>query len=110
MAVKFRRTNPGSCVNVVDVPYNGHLPPIYSVLQTGDKQQIVIEVPAQRDAGHVRGIALTPTQGLARGMAAVDSGRPLNSPAGNAIDREPALSDVQWRLAQLREAKGMSSP
>jgi len=48
------------------------LPPIYTVLHAGDKQRIVIEVLAQRDARHVRGIALTPTQGLARGMAVED--------------------------------------
>jgi F-type H+-transporting ATPase subunit beta len=66
-------------------------------------------VLAHRDARHVRGIALTPTQGLARGMAVEDTGGPLKAPVGegilsrmfdvfgNAIDREPALSDVQWR-------------
>ena len=73
------------------------------------KGEIVIEVLAQRDARHVRGIALTPTQGLARGMAVEDTGGPLKAPVGkgvlsrmfdvfgNAIDREAALSDVQWR-------------
>ena len=73
------------------------------------KNEIVIEVLAQRDARHVRGIALTPTQGLARGMAVEDTGGPLKAPVGkgilsrmfdvfgNAIDREAALSDVQWR-------------
>jgi hypothetical protein len=44
------------------------------VLRTGEERQIVIEVLAQRDAHHVRGIALTPTQGLARGMT-VESDR-----------------------------------
>ena len=51
---------------------------------------------------HVRGIALTPTQGLARGMAVEDTGGPLKAPVGkgilsrmfdvfgNAIDREAA--------------------
>jgi F-type H+-transporting ATPase subunit beta len=70
---------------------------------------MVIEVQAQRDAHHVRGIALTPTQGLARGMAVEDTGGPLKAPVGkgvlsrmfdvfgNAIDRGTALSDVQWR-------------
>ena len=40
---------------------------------------------AQRDAHHVRGIALTPTQGLARGMAVEDTGGPLKAPVGKAI-------------------------
>src|SRR5271166_2600557 len=95
--------------SVVDVRFDEHLPPIYSVLRAGDKGQIVIEVLAQLDARHVRGIALTPTQGLARGMAVVDTGGPLNVPVGKAvlsrmfdvfghtIDREGALTDVEWR-------------
>src|SRR5580700_11368169 len=88
--------------SVVDVRFDGHLPPIYSVLRAGAKSQIVIEVLSQRDARHVRGIALTPTQGLARGMAVQDTGGPLKAPVGravlsrmfdvfgNAIDRQPA--------------------
>lgn len=95
--------------SVVDIKFDGYLPPIYSVLRTGDKGQIVIEVLAQRDAHHVRGIALTPTQGLARGMEVEDTGGPLEAPVGkgllsrmfdvfgNVIDREAALTDVQWR-------------
>jgi F-type H+-transporting ATPase subunit beta len=106
-------SNPGVIVSVrgsvVDVRFDEHLPPIYSVLRTGAKKQIVIEVLAQRDARHVRGIALTPTQGLARGMAVEDTGGPLKTPVGkavlsrmfdvfgNTIDREAVLSGVQWR-------------
>ena len=95
--------------SVVDIRFDDHLPPIYSVLRTGAEKQIVIEVLAQQDAHHVRGIALTPTQGLARGMAVEDTGGPLKAPVGkavlsrmfdvfgNTIDREAALSDVEWR-------------
>jgi len=95
--------------SVVDIRFDKHLPPIYSVLRAGDEGRIVIEVLAQRDARHVRGIALTPTQGLARGMAVEDTGGPLKAPLGkailsrmfdvfgNAIDRQPAPTNVQWR-------------
>ncbi|HXD01198.1 MAG TPA: F0F1 ATP synthase subunit beta [Verrucomicrobiae bacterium] len=95
--------------SVVDARFDGHLPPIYSVLHAGAKKEIVIEVLAQRDSRHVRGIALTPTQGLARGMAVEDTGGPLKAPVGktilsrmfdvfgNATDRQPAPADVQWR-------------
>ena len=95
--------------SVVDVRFDGHLPPIHSVLRAGKERNIVIEVLAQRDARHVRGIALTPTQGLARGMTVEDTGGPLKAPVGkgilsrmfdvfgNAIDREASLADVQWR-------------
>ena len=69
---KTQLSNLGAVVSVrgsvVDVRFDGHLPPIYSVLRAGAEGRIVIEVLAQRDAHHVRGIALTPTQGLARGM------------------------------------------
>jgi len=113
MKVAEVSANSGTVVSVrgsvVDVHFPDHLPAIYSVLHTGAEREVVIEVLAQRDAGHVRGIALTPTQGLARGMEVVDTGGPLMVPIGkgilgrmfdvfgNAIDREPALTDVQWR-------------
>ena len=60
--------------SVVDIRFDTHLPPIYSLLhaQEGD---LAIEVLAQLDAHHVRGIALTPTQGLARGNAVGRYGR-----------------------------------
>jgi F-type H+/Na+-transporting ATPase subunit beta len=95
--------------SVVDVRFDQHLPPIYSVLRAGAEKQILIEVLAQRDASHVRGIALTPTQGLARGMAVEDTGGPLKAPVGkailsrmfdvfgNAIDRQPAPASIEWR-------------
>lgn len=95
--------------SVVGIRFDGHLPSIYTVLHAGDKGQIVIEVLAQSDAHHVRGIALTPTQGLARGMVVVDTGEPLKVPVGkgllarmfdvfgNTIDREAPLADTQWR-------------
>jgi F-type H+-transporting ATPase subunit beta len=95
--------------SVVDVRFAGRLPPVHTVLRAGADGQVVVEVLAHRDAQHVRGIALTPTQGLARGMPARDTGGPLAAPVGrailsrmfdvfgNAIDREAALSGVQWR-------------
>ncbi len=95
--------------SVVDADFNAHLPPIYSLLRAGDNNQIAIEVLAQLDAHRVRGIALTPTQGLARGMRIEDTGGPLKAPVGksilsrmfdvfgDAIDRQPAPGDIQWR-------------
>jgi F-type H+-transporting ATPase subunit beta len=95
--------------SVVDVRFDAHVPPIYSLLRAGAEGQMVIEVLAQRDEHHVRGIALTPTQGLARGMAVEDTGGPLKAPVGKgvlsrmfdvfgkAVDREGVVSDVEWR-------------
>ncbi len=113
MGDKTSFSNIGAVVSVrgsvVDIRFDEHLPSIYSVLRTGAEKQIVIEVLAQLDAHHVRGIALTPTQGLARGMAVEDTGGPLKAPVGkgilsrmfdvfgNAIDRQAAPVNAQWR-------------
>ena len=95
--------------SVVDVQFEQRIPDIYSVLHAGAEGQIVIEVMAQLDARRVRGIALTPTQGLARGMAVEDTGNPLQVPVGpkivsrmfdvfgRAIDLQPAPLDVKWQ-------------
>jgi len=95
--------------SVVDIRFDEHLPSIYSVLLAGDEGKIIIEVLTQLDTHRVRGIALTPTQGLARGMVVKDTGGTLKAPVGkgivsrmfdvfgNTIDHKEALSDVQWR-------------
>ncbi|MEJ2032330.1 MAG: hypothetical protein P8Y63_04705 [Deltaproteobacteria bacterium] len=57
------------------------LPSIYSLLRAGTERQIAIEVLSQLDTPRGRGIDLTPTQSLARGIA----GRhwwPIKGPAG----------------------------
>ena len=106
-------TNTGSVVSirgsVVDVRFDDHLPPIYSILHAGKDGRIVIEVLAHQDEHQVRGIGLTPMQGLARGMTVEDTGGPLKAPVGkqilsrmfdvfgNVIDGDGALSDGQWR-------------
>jgi len=95
--------------SVVDILFAERLPPIHSLLHAGTENQIAIEVFSQLDARHVRGIALTPTQSLARGMLVTDTGGPLQAPVGkgilsrmldvfgNTIDRQAALADVHWR-------------
>jgi F-type H+/Na+-transporting ATPase subunit beta len=95
--------------SVVDVRFSAHLPPIFSLLRTGPRAEMLLEVLAQRDARHVRAIALTSTQGLARGMPVHDSGGPLMAPVGKGllsrmfdvfgqpIDRGAALADVTLR-------------
>jgi F-type H+-transporting ATPase subunit beta len=106
-------SNLGSVVSVrggvVDVRFDRRLPPIFSVLHAGPEGKIIVEVMAQLDSSRVRGIALTPTAGLARGMRVEDSGKPLEVPVGkeiisrmfdvfgSAIDRKPPPENVQWR-------------
>jgi F-type H+-transporting ATPase subunit beta len=108
-------TQCGSVVSVrggiVDVRFGSRVPPIHSLLRTGKHESIVIEVLSQLDEHSVRGIALTPTQGLARGMPVRDTHGPLMVPVGhatlsrmfdvfgNAIDRQATPDDVQWRSA-----------
>jgi F-type H+-transporting ATPase subunit beta len=94
--------------SVVDIRFDKSLPPIRTLLRA-DEGRVVMEVLAQRDALHVRAIALTSTQGLARGAVVQDSGAPLKAPVGkallsrmfdvfgNAIDRLPSPDDLQWR-------------
>ncbi|WP_269849274.1 hypothetical protein [Methanosarcina horonobensis] len=113
MEDKHNSSNFGTVVSVrgsiVDVLFEKHLPHVYTLLRAGKKSQIAIEVLTQLDSHHVRGIALTPTEGLARGMAVEDTGGPLKAPVGreilsrmfdvfgNTIDLMEPPSDVQWR-------------
>jgi F-type H+-transporting ATPase subunit beta len=95
--------------SVVEAEFTTHLPAIYSILTCGQNASIVIEVLIQLDAHRVRGIAMTATQGLARGMPILDTGVPLRAPVGKsiisrmfdvfgkAIDRGPEPQGVEWR-------------
>ncbi|MDT8399586.1 MAG: F0F1 ATP synthase subunit beta [Pseudomonadales bacterium] len=95
--------------SIIDVYFESQLPAIYTLLRTGPQQSIMIEVLGQLDRHRVRCIALTPTQGLARGMSVEDSGGPLKTQVGRqilgrmfdvfgkTIDRLPVPVDTQWR-------------
>ncbi|GAA4082056.1 F0F1 ATP synthase subunit beta [Zhongshania borealis] len=94
--------------SVVDIRFTQQLPPIFSLLHADDAR-IRIEVRTHLNAHTIRGISLTPTQGLARGMTVDDSGGPLLAPVGksilsrmfdvfgNTIDSGPELEDVKWQ-------------
>ncbi|MCB0585262.1 MAG: F0F1 ATP synthase subunit beta [Phaeodactylibacter sp.] len=71
--------------SIIDIRFEDQLPSIYTILKAGSEKQAVIEVQSQLNRYCVRGIALTPTQGLARGMPVVDTGAPLKVPVGKAI-------------------------
>lgn len=95
--------------SVVDVMFKNNIPSIYSLLHAGKEKQIAIEVLSQLDDHHVRGIALNPTQGLARGMSVETNGRQLKVPVGkmimgrmfdvfgNTIDHGQPLASGEWR-------------
>ncbi len=74
----------------VDVQFEeGHLPPIYTAIQildTGELGKVPIDVIAEVanhiGEGVVRCIAMKPTDGMVRGMKAIDTGAPITVPVG----------------------------
>jgi len=74
---------------VVDVEFEaGHLPEIYNALEIKSEGtaagsiDIVAEVEQHLGENRVRAVAMKPTDGLQRGMKAVDLGRPISVPVG----------------------------
>ena len=95
--------------SIIDAKFENELPSINSLLRTGKNQQIVIEVQTHLSPNTVRGIALTPVQGLARGDPIEDTREPIKVPVGpntlsrmfnvfgQTVDNKGAISDVNWR-------------
>jgi F-type H+-transporting ATPase subunit beta len=83
------KANRGTVVSirssVVDARFPERLPEIHNRLNTGDEGRVVVEVMSHLDSDLVRGIALTPTQGLSRGDIVVDTGFPIRVPVGNQL-------------------------
>src|SRR5215510_8002232 len=75
---------------VVDVEFEGgHLPEIYNALRIhsdggGQKLDIIVEVEQHLGENRVRTVAMKPTDGMQRGMDAVDTGAPISMPVGPA--------------------------
>src|SRR6186713_1631507 len=72
---------------VVDIEFPGSLPAIYNAVRvTGDaggqKVDIIVEVEQHLGENRVRTVAMKPTDGLQRGMAAEDQGGPISMPVG----------------------------
>jgi len=68
--------------SVVDAFFPLFIPKINNQLKSGEA---IIEVTLHLDAKTVRGIALTPTQGLKRGDKILDMGHPLQVPVGPGL-------------------------
>jgi F-type H+/Na+-transporting ATPase subunit beta len=95
--------------SVVDARFSEQLPPLYNQLLAGEGRDVVLEVVVHLSADTIRSIALTPTQGLARGSTVVDTGHPLLVPvgrrllgrafnvSGETIDGLDAISGGEWR-------------
>jgi F-type H+/Na+-transporting ATPase subunit beta len=71
--------------SVIDARFEQKMPALNSRLVAGETGDIIIEVATHIDDRTVRGIAMTSTQGLARGMRVVDSERPLQVPVGRQV-------------------------
>jgi F-type H+-transporting ATPase subunit beta len=70
---------------VVDIEFPaGRLPSIYNAVEIvrGDGAKIVCEVQQHLGNNWVRSVAMTTTDGLARGVEAVDTGGPITVPVG----------------------------
>jgi F-type H+-transporting ATPase subunit beta len=90
----WKHTNVGRVVqvigNVVDVEFStGQLPAIYNALRivdekelSAEKLEITVEVQQHLGENRVRTVAMQPTEGLVRGMKALDTGAPITVPVG----------------------------
>jgi F-type H+-transporting ATPase subunit beta len=73
---------------VVDIAFPaGALPPINRAIAISvpGQRDVVAEVQQQLDNGAVRCVAMSATEGLCRGMMAVDSGSPITVPVGEQV-------------------------
>ena len=76
---------------VVDVQFPvDKVPEIYNAIQIdykveGKDTRLILEVQQHLGNGLVRAVAMTSTEGLVRGGAAVDTGAPITVPVGNGV-------------------------
>jgi F-type H+/Na+-transporting ATPase subunit beta len=107
---------------VVDIEFpQDHLPEIYNEVQTrpvGSEQVLSLEVEQQLGNNWVRCVAMGSTDGLQRGIDAIDMGASISVPVGpktlgrifnvlgQAIDNKPEVTDAP-RMPIHREAPGL---
>ena len=71
---------------VIDVAFEGDLPPIYNALEVeGTDPRLVLEVQQHLGENMVRCVAMDSTDGLVRGTAVVDTGGPITVPVGENV-------------------------
>src|SRR6185312_13655983 len=86
--------NVGSVIQIsgpaVDIQFEeATMPPIYQALritsegfQVPDRVNVIVEVQQHLGEGRVRCVAMQPTEGMVRGMKAIDLGGPISVPVG----------------------------
>src|ERR1700694_1727555 len=75
---------------VLDIQFEaGHLPAIYNAVRITSEGfnipqplDVTVEGEQHLGEGRVRAVAMEPTEGMVRGMKAVDSGKPIEVPVG----------------------------
>ncbi len=95
---------------VVDVRFDGELPPILNALETDNQgNRLVLEVAQHLGEETVRCIAMDSTEGLVRGAEVRDSGQPIAVPVGEGtlgrimnvigdpVDDGPAIPATEYR-------------
>ncbi len=71
---------------VVDVQFEGALPPILNGLETDNNgNRLVLEVAQHLGENTVRTIAMDSSEGLVRGQSVVDTGEPIQVPVGEEM-------------------------
>jgi F-type H+-transporting ATPase subunit beta len=100
---------------VLDVVFPGPLPEIYNALEiqlgsNGESRTLVAEVQQHLGDDRVRAVAMDATDGLARGVDVVDTGKPISVPVGEQTlgrvwnvlgepvdEKEPATGE-RWEI------------
>jgi F-type H+-transporting ATPase subunit beta len=100
---------------VLDVVFPGRLPEIYNALEiqlgsNGESRTLVAEVQQHLGDDRVRAVAMDATDGLARGVDVVDTGKPISVPVGDQTlgrvwnvlgepvdEKEPATGE-RWEI------------
>ena len=121
MAPKQSDANVGKVIEikgvVIDVVFPGTLPEIYSAVEiqvpTEDgsgSRTLVAEVQQHLGDDRIRAVAMDSTDGLARGVDVVDTGRPISVPVGDQtlgriwnvlgepVDEKEAATGERWAI------------
>lgn len=71
---------------VIDIRFEGELPSLYNAIEVPFNDEIIVlEVMQHLGDNTVRCISMHPTDGLRRGMEAIDTGGPITVPVGEKI-------------------------
>ena len=98
---------------VLDIRFpEGELPALLNAIEIDNHgEKLIVEVAQQTGDHTVRCIAMKSTDGLVRGTAAVDTGKPITVPVGEAClgrvfnllgetvdDQGPVITEEQWPI------------